>query len=160
MSRTMYVEYHGDGLWAYDVAMGVLLKHLIDSAESYASIPDSEWIVPCIRQWRVNAIVSDLGVHLDENWTYVQRQTVHDLIGRACGQLGARPSIPSEEMKSWDILDGQGVYARGAAMIPTAPVVELARAVQDLLYGNLPPAPEGYWWLFGTEEGRGTIKKK
>jgi hypothetical protein len=34
MTATQYVEYANRGFWAYDVALGVFLKHLIDAAET------------------------------------------------------------------------------------------------------------------------------
>ena len=34
MSQTQYVKYANRGFWAYDVALGVFLKHLIDAAET------------------------------------------------------------------------------------------------------------------------------
>ena len=133
MSKTLYVRYRGDGFWAYDVAVGVFLKHLIDSAMAHANKEDALWLMPCVEQWRVNAIVSDLGLHLDEEWSDAQRQTVYGLIEEACNQLEARHSIPWDAMKDWDILDGQGVRSRGSTQFPTAPVVELAHAVKALL---------------------------
>ena len=33
MSKTQHVEYRGRTFWAYDVALGVFLKYLIDAAE-------------------------------------------------------------------------------------------------------------------------------
>lgn len=40
MTATQFIEYERDGFWAYDVVLGVFLKHLIDAAEAspYASV--------------------------------------------------------------------------------------------------------------------------
>lgn len=160
MSKSQYVEYADDGFWAYDVAIGVFLKHLIDVAERRTIEPENSWLSPCIEQWRINIIVSDYGLYLDETWSDTQRQTICELIDDACTQLRKRPSIPSDEMLGWDVLDGQGVDSRGAIQFPAAPVLELAQAVQALLCGTFPSAPEGHLWFYGTESGRTAIKKQ
>ena len=78
----------------------------------------------------------------------------------AVGIFLTQESISAHEMEAWDLLDGEGVFARGASQFPTATVVELGRAIQALLSGTLPPAPEGTWWFYGVETGRSTIKKR
>jgi hypothetical protein len=62
-------------------------------------------------------------------------------------------------MDTWDILDGQGVDSRGASTILTDPIIELGVAIQLLLSGKLPSAPQGTWWFYGCETGRSIIKK-
>jgi len=42
--------------------------------------------------------------------------------------------------------------------VDTAPVVELGRAMMALLSNELPEAPKGEAWLFGTPDGRSTIR--
>jgi hypothetical protein len=113
-----------------------------------------------LEHWRVHAVISDLGLYLDEKWTDLQRQKVLELMEEACEEIGSRPSISADEMMGWEILDGQGVDPRGAARFPTEPVLELGHAVQSLLRENLPPAPENYWWFYGMPDGRRTIEKR
>jgi hypothetical protein len=160
MSRTTFIEYRGDGIWAYDVAVGIFLKHLIDCASKFSGEADAAWLAECSDRWRVNAVVSDFGLNLDEGWSQDQLQVVLRLAEEACGVLQERAFISADEMGAWNILEGKGVFARGAAEFPTEPVVELGRAIQALLVGSLPAAPEGTWWLYGTETGRSTLRKR
>jgi hypothetical protein len=160
MSRTLYIEYGGVGFWAYDVASGVFLKHLIERTSLHIERQPCAWLSDCIERWRVNAVVSDFGVHLDPEWTAEQRSLVRSLVDEACHELEKSEAISAEEAASWKILDGQGVFARGATQIPTAPSVELGRAIALLLEGQLPPAPSGTWWYYGVENGVSTIRKK
>src|SRR5262249_22499838 len=44
MSKTHYIQYRGDGFWGYDVAQGILLKHLADLAEARAGEPGLSWL--------------------------------------------------------------------------------------------------------------------
>ena len=160
MSRTLFVEWRRDGFWAYDVAVGILLKHVIDLANSDMAAEATPWLAECVEQWRINAVVGDLGLHLDPDWSPEQIRTVVTLLDRACSNLRRSPSISSGEAKSWNLLDGCGILLRGESAFPTAPVVELGRAVRALLNGDLDPAPHGTWWLFGAEGGRSTIARR
>lgn len=58
MSKTMFIEYRGDGFWAYDVAVGVFLKHLIDRAVLYNERQPSPWLGEDIKHWQMNIINS------------------------------------------------------------------------------------------------------
>jgi hypothetical protein len=159
MSKTRFIEYGGDGFWAYDVAMGVFLKHLIDQACRQVERQTLAWLTDSIDRWRENAVVPDVRLYLDPGWTDDQRRLVRTLIDDACRDLEKSESISAEEAASWKILDGQGIVLRGAAQIPTAPAVELGRAIGLLLEGALPEAPPGSWWLYGVEDGVSTIQK-
>ena len=159
MSKTLFVDYRNAGFWAYDVAVGIFLKYLIDCASRHVDREDTDWLSDCIEQWRVNAVVSDCGLHLDDAWSHDQVQVILRLADKACGALETQESISAHEMQGWNLLDGQGVDARGASKFPTAPVLELGRAIQALLRGTLPATPEGTWWFYGTESGK-TIRAR
>jgi hypothetical protein len=60
MSKTKFVEYAIHGFWAYDVALHIFLKHLIDAAEACdeASTP---WLSNAISSWRM-ACMPDYGL--------------------------------------------------------------------------------------------------
>lgn len=159
MSKTKFVAY-GDwsqapGFWAYDVALNVFLKYLIDAAQANEQA-NTAWLSSAISDWRV-ACVPDFMLRLDANWSSEQRQTFLDLAEEACAKLAARESIPAEEIVSWPILDDIRIFTRGATEVFTAPVVELGRAIIALVRGELPEAPEGQIWLYGAPEGRQTI---
>lgn len=165
MSKTKFVEY-GDpnrpldvlphGFWAYDVALDIFLKHLIDAGEA-SEQADAPWLSEAISSWRY-ACVPDYGLTLDANWPTAHRQTFLALAEEACARIAARESIPAEEIGSWEILEGIHPYTRGATVVLTAPVVELGRAIIALVSGELPEAPQGEIWLYGTPEGLQTLQ--
>jgi hypothetical protein len=160
MSKTMFIEYHGEGFWAYDVAVGVFLKHLVDRASQYADAQPSAWLSDCIERWRVNAVITDYGLHLDPAWTDSQRQLVRTLIDEARKEMEKVEAFSAEEAASWDLHDGQGIFSRGEARILTAPSIELGQAIGLILDGALPEAPSGTWWFYGVPDGVSTIQKK
>ena len=63
MSATQYVEYADRGFWAYDVALGVFLKHLIDAAET-SDQAKTAWLSAAVSSWRVGAWNGDYGLTL------------------------------------------------------------------------------------------------
>lgn len=156
MSKTQFVKYAGHGFWAYDVAVGVFLKYLLDVAQSSedANLP---WLSEAISNWRVWAVISDFGFTLDECWSSEERKTFTVLADEACVALASRHSIASEEIVSWSFVDDLRIHPRGAEEVRTAPVVELGRAIIALISGELSEAPEGKIWLYGTPTGRDTL---
>jgi hypothetical protein len=59
VSKTKYVRYAGRAFWAYDVALGIFLKHLIDAAEA-SDQAKAPWLAPLVSSWRVAACVPGL----------------------------------------------------------------------------------------------------
>ena len=140
MSKTKYVRYADSGFWAYDVALGIFLKHLIDAAE--ASDPETPWLSTAISEWRAVASIPDIGLTLNEGWS-PQRLKFVSLADCACAKIGERTSIPAEEIVVWPLLDDLRIFPRGATEVLTAPVVELGRATIALISGTLPDLPTG-----------------
>jgi hypothetical protein len=157
MSQTQVVKYAGRGFWAYDVAVGVFVKYLLDAAHESGEA-DSPWLSEAVSSWRVWAVVSDYGFTLDEHWSPEHRKTFIALAERACAELASRKSIPAEEIVGWSFADDLRIHPRGATEVFTAPVVELGRAMIALLRSELPDAPKGEAWFFGTHAGRCTIR--
>jgi hypothetical protein len=149
VTKTQFVEYEGRGFWAYDVGLGVFLKHLIDAAEASGQAADP-WLEETVAWWRVVACVSDYGLDLGPP-TDAQRQLLIAL------KLAKRPSIGADEIASWDASDGLKIFTRGAAEVETGPVIELGQAIAQLLAGTLTEAPPNTWWFYGTPEGRDII---
>jgi hypothetical protein len=145
MSKTLYVEFRGQGFWAFDVLSAVFLKHLVDAAAPRVDLPSNQWLSDAIRQWRFNALVSDCGFFLDEGWTADQIRTVADVAAEACATLSKRAEIPAEEITSWEMLDDLRVFPRGLPFVTTASASRLGRAVINLLNGCLPESPPGTW---------------
>jgi len=156
VSKTQFVKYANRGFWAYDVALGVFLKHLIDEAE-VSGQANTPWLSSAVSSWR-EAFISGYGLTLDVNWSATQRDTLVTLAEEACARLATRESIPAEEIDSWHILDDERFFSRGAAEVFTAPVIELGRAIIALLSGQLPNAPKGEIWFYGTPNGRCTLR--
>jgi hypothetical protein len=161
MSRTKPLTYRGTNLWVYDVALNIFLKFLFDRANQCTDPENATWLSDCIRQWLGDASCPDIEVDLDSQLSAEQLQVIMRLIDRSCLELEKRERISVHEEKAWEkawkMPDGIGMYWRGYSEFPTAPVVELGRAIRELLCGTLPPAPKGTWWFYGTETGRQTI---
>ena len=155
MSKTKFVKFGTQGFWAYDVALHVFLKHLIDAAEASDQAAGT-WLAGDVSSWRL-ACIPDYGLTLDTDWPTEQRRSFVALAEEACAALAKRESIPAEEITSWPILEDVRIFTRGASEVYTAPVVELGRAIIALVSGELPEAPRGQMWLYGAPEGRQTI---
>ena len=156
MSKTQYVEYRTKGFWAYDVALGIFLKHLIDAAQA-SDQTDVAWPSSSIAWWRVVACISDYGLTLDADWSAAQRETFIALAEHACSNFARRVAIPTEEISGWPLLDDARILTRGETAVCTAPIVELGRAIIALVRGDLEDAPSGTAWFYGAPGGRRTI---
>jgi hypothetical protein len=157
MTATKWIEFENHSFWAYDVAAGIFLKHLIDEAEVSGQAQTS-WLSEAVSSWRVQAAITELGLTLDEKWSATQRQTFINLAEQACKKLATRESIPAEEIVSWPLVDKLRIFPRGAKEVLTAPVIELGRAIIALVSGGLPESPQGEAWFYGTPNGRSTIR--
>ena len=157
MSATVFVHFGDRGFWAYDIVLGVFLKHLIDAAEAtgYSRAP---FLNDAVRHWRL-APIANLGFHLEKSWTPLQRQNVIAFAQEACARLATRDSIPIEEIVSWPFADGERLFHRGLHEVHTQPVIELGGATIALLRDELPKAPMGEAWFF-TYTGRTTIRMR
>jgi hypothetical protein len=151
MSKTQFVDFGNRGFWAYDVALGVFLKHLIDAAESHNQ-SNSQWLSELIGSWRTVACVDTYGLTIDPAWSDEQRKIFVELARTAVDQLGMRVSIPAAEMMSWKVLDNQGIFPRGEEAWPTEPIIELGNAIVALVSGTLPNTVDMNW-LYGTISG-------
>ena len=159
MTSKKGIRYGNRFLWAYDVAAGVFLKHLIDEAEA-SEEADSPWLSQAVAQWRPQAVITEFGLTLEEEWSSSQRQTFIELAERACEKLAMRESIPTEEIVNWPLGDNLRIDLRGPDEVSTAPVVELGRAIIAIVSGNLPPSPEGGAWYYGLPGGRTSMRMK
>ncbi len=159
MTKTQYVEYEDRGFWAYDVALSVFLKHLIDAAEMSGKA-ETAWLATAISSWRVVACISDYGLTLGAGWSAAQKRDFVALAENASTRLAKRASIPSEEIVGWRVLDDLRIFPRGATEVLTGPVVELGRAIIELVTGELPEAPDGQVWFYGTPTSRQMLGRR
>jgi hypothetical protein len=157
MTATKGIRFGGRFFWAYDVAAGVFLKHLIDEAETSEHAREP-WLLEALSHWRLQAAITELGLALDENWSSAQKQIFVSLAGGACKKLANRESIPAEEVASWRLIEDLHIFPRSTNEILTAPIIELGEATIMLVSGNLPRPPKGEAWLYGTPSGRSTIR--
>ena len=91
---TKFVAYQGHGFWAYDVALGIFLKYLINVAEESSEAAHT-WLSGRVSSWRVIACIHDIGLTLEADWSAVQRQMFVALAEEACARLATRDSILS-----------------------------------------------------------------
>ena len=157
MSKTKYIEYQGNGFWAYDVSLAVFIKHLIDVAVPGTVVPGNEWLKEAISSWRIAGAVPDYGLKIDAEWSHEQIKIFTELAEQTCKELAERKRIAASEIKGWKILEDVRIDPRGATFVDTAEVVELGRAIVALANGSLPSAPGGRTWIYGAPDGRTTI---
>ena len=157
MTMTKYIRFQGRGFWAYDVAAGVFLKYLIDAAEA-TSQADTPFLAKAVADWRVQAATTEFGLTLAESWTETQRRNFVTFAEEACAKLATRESIPAEEIANWQLTGNLRIFPRTATEVRTGPVIELGCAIIALVKGDLPRAPKGEAWFYGTPQGRSTIK--
>jgi len=157
MSQTKFVSYADQGFWAYDVALSVFLKALVDAAEACGDVRTA-WLSAATSYWREVACIPDWSLTLNAEWSPSQHETFVFLAEKACTTLSTRESIPAEELAVSPILDGMQIFLRGAREVATAPVVELGRAIIALTTKQLPEAPKGEIWLYGAPTGRCTLR--
>lgn len=158
VTATQVIKYFGRGFWAYDVAVGIFIKHLLDAAEKSGEAHKT-WLSKAMSDWRVQAVVTEYGFTIDERWSAQEQKAFIAMTEQACAAIEARESIPVTEIVSWPFVDDLRIFPRtNAKELRTAPVVELGRAIVALLLDRLPAAPKSEAWFFGTPEGRSTIK--
>jgi hypothetical protein len=157
MTATKGIKFEGRFFWAYDVAAGVFLKHLIDEAEA-SDHANEPWLLEAVSEWRVQAAITEFGLTLREQWSSPQRQTFITLAERACKKLATRQSIPANEIASWPLVNELRIFPRSATEVLTAPIIELGHAIVELVSGKLPRPPKGEAWFYGTPTGRSTIR--
>jgi hypothetical protein len=134
----------------------VFIKYLLDAAEKTGET-DKPWLSDAISHWRVQAVVTEFGFTLDERWSAQERKAFISLAEEACAAIATRKSIPAEEIVSWPFVDDKRIFPRAAEEVQTAPIIELGQALIALLLDQLPEAPKGEAWFFGTPDGRSTI---
>ncbi len=153
MSKSKGIWYKNIGFFAYDVALGVLLKVVIDVAEARPPGAESAWLQEEISHWKVEAWAQDLSIWIDEDWSAKQTAIFASLVEAACTRLEARPTISSAEIVSWEFVDDGRICPRGATEVETGQVVELGRAILALIDGSLAEPPEGKNWYYGFPGG-------
>jgi hypothetical protein len=143
------VNYGDQWFWAYDVSLGVFLKYLIDVAQRSPQA-NEPWLSELVRGWRLSACITDVGLYLENDWTPEQRRCFVEWAYESCNLIGQRSAIPAAEMLAWRVLDDEGIFPRSTTEVPTAPIVELGKAIIRLISGDR-PGPIGKDWIYGWE---------
>jgi len=115
VTATKAITYSERGFWAYDVAAGVFLKHLIDAAEA-SEEATAPWLSEAVSSWRVQAVITEFGFTLEEDWSAEQRESFIALAEEACAALAARDVIAAEEVVSWPFVDDMRIHPRGCQL--------------------------------------------
>lgn len=159
MSGTVFLEYRDRGVWATSTETAVLLATMVRVVEKSDG---GAWWAPTLENWRVQACVRDLGITLDSSWSDDEVERVTEVISKASAWLIAKGSLEASELNNWIVIDGMHPDAGGTFIqpLPSAPVVEVADALAELLEGTLPPDPEGGWWFVGTGGGRVMLPRR
>ena len=156
MSKTVFVEFRADGFWAYDVVSSIFANFIAAAANELDD--RDEWIAESIQKWRVNAIVSDYGFHLDGKWSPDQIHVVRILCHQASESIRKFGGFDAETVQSWKQINGGAICTRGHDAIPSEPIARLGDAIAALLDQTLPAAPKHHWWFYGLDNETGTLK--
>src|SRR5438067_9081101 len=116
MTATKGIHFEGRFFWAYDVAAGVFLKHLIDEAEA-SEHADEPWLSKAVSSWRLQAAITEFGLTLEEEWSSAQRAIFIELAEAVCQKLEQRESIPAKESASWPMTDKLRIFPRSATEV-------------------------------------------
>ncbi|MEU5402288.1 hypothetical protein ABZ348_23670 [Streptomyces sp. NPDC005963] len=154
MGRATPVCFGDRFFWAYDVGLGVLFAEAIHFAEESAPDRRPLWWSELVHQMRVHAVVgASMAVLLDE-FSAEEQRALLGWVSRAGTRLAERGGVDLAEVAGWNVLDGQTIDLRGARHVAAGPLVELGRAMSDLVDDVLDPPPQGRHWYFGTPAGR------
>lgn len=157
MSRSLYINFRGNGFWAYDVPSSVFLKFLIDAANDRLASGTEQWLTDAVQNWRVSAAIPDLSHYADDTWSQSQIDTVIELCRTAINAIRSGDDIPAREIESWPILEDQRIFTRGHDPVPCEPVARLGDAFITLLKNTLPEPPDRHWWFFTLDENPDTL---
>jgi hypothetical protein len=157
MSQTLYVDFRGDGFWAFDVVSSVFLKHMIDVA-SDSAVASEPWLAETIQNWRVNAVISDMGLFLEDDWSEKQIETVIDICGAAVTAIRSNGDMSAAEIQSEPLIDNMYIFVRGIDPIPASPVARFGEAMIALLRNKLPTPPAKHWWFYSLADEVRTIE--
>jgi hypothetical protein len=157
MSQTTYINFRGNGFWAYDVVSSVFLRFMINAAIERTAANTDEWLNDTLENWRVNAVTPDLGFYLDDDWPHTKIATVVELCQRAAETIRIGGDISASDVESWPILDELRIFPRGYDPVPAEPVARFGDAVVALLENTLPKPPGRHAWFFTLGENVGTI---
>jgi hypothetical protein len=160
VSKTTTIGYDdGPFFWVFDVARAIWMKDLIDAAVRRRFDEPPFWMATEIPDWRVTASISDYAWILDDKWSRDQERDFLDVADDACAALSCQPELDAAEVTRWTLVDELPLTTRPIhGPIETGPLVELGRAVIDLVTDQLEPPPDGEVWCFGFPQGRSTIR--
>lgn len=170
MSKTLTVSYEGKKFWAFDAALAVWLVELINLVEQ-KSLQNDPWWAKQITNWKTYSFISDLGFPLPNDWTQDQQETFLDLAREATTNLSQSKLLNGQEIAEYVVsvtndnneIKNEVTSAeryKSQEKVPVEPIVSLGEAITQLVEGTLPTAPQGTWWLFGSDAKPTTIEMR
>ena len=143
MSSSFCVRYRGEAFWAFDVALDLLLDHVIAGAKVHLAAGRHGWLEHWVDLWGAAATGASF-VMLHDEWTPAEAAVVLDLLDAAVGELDRRDEVSGDE------LDRRNLMRRNVGSIPAWRAADVGRAAASLLRGELPPLPPNAGtWAFG-----------
>jgi hypothetical protein len=134
---TSFTQYRGHGFWTTDAKLEIWLHLLVRAVDR---LPEREpWLSEAREDWHLGATVGFSGcvpTYLDEVVGVAPRirlPTMLALAGSVQNDLQRRQSIPRQELAD----AGVGGHVDWTRDVDTALVLPVARAVIDLLMGDL-----------------------
>jgi len=160
VSKTVAGGFRGFEFWVHDVCQALLWAEMIGVVEDLPPKERPDWTTELLPRLREHAALGDLYVPLEE-WAGGHEEEFVELVARARRRLAERGTVTPQEAARWIVLDDLPVIWRGDEPIETAPVVEFADAVVEIVRGVHPPAPPGRQWYFDirrTPDGPATVE--
>jgi hypothetical protein len=158
VSKFGLVEFSGQSFWTYDVSLSIMLVETIRVGEELPADQRPEWLSEALDEFRVLAVVPDLGFSID--WPAESVGLLRSLLVQASQRLAARGALTAEEVATWNLLDGYTIDLRGAEVVDMYEVVELTEATIELIDGAFTEPPPGTLWMYGFPGGRSTVPRR
>jgi hypothetical protein len=154
------VGFGARSLWTYDVSLSIMLVETVWVGEELPAGHRPEWLADALDQFRVLAVVSDLGFHIEDNWPADGVDLLRSLLVEVSHRLAARGTLSADEVATWNVLDGDTIDLRGVGVVDMYEVVELIEATIELIDGTFPDPPPGTLSMYGFPGGRSTVPRR
>ncbi len=149
---TSFVDYRGCGFWTCDAALETVLALLTTELEPKAD--GDEAVNAALDHWALQAAAGFNGcvtADLDRNLAGgILTSDVTGALGRLRARLPARGLVEADDprfLRRAERVSAAGPWRTPCALAPW--VHEVIKAMTDLLEGQLPRLPDGYWFVDG-----------
>ena len=157
MSKTAAVSAQGRNFWAYDVSISFLAHEMLAVGREYAPGPWFDQLAGALTG--VAIVAGTVGLDLEP---VVQADAVESFALITCeagARLRARGSVTQADAEARRIEGRPAIWRiENDPAMSTAPIVDLAHAMVELVQGRLPEPPPGTWWFLGLPTGPRTMR--